>query len=45
MSNARRGQYTWFDKVNLKTSGWVEDEWTKRNFRSVPGAIVRHSHT
>ncbi len=43
MSNARRGQYTWFDKVNLKTSGWVEDEWTKRNFRSVPGAIVRHS--
>ncbi|MBS91869.1 MAG: 2,3,4,5-tetrahydropyridine-2,6-dicarboxylate N-succinyltransferase [Rickettsiales bacterium] len=43
MSNLRRGQYTWFDKVNLKTSGWVEDEWTKRNFRSVPGAIVRHS--
>ena len=28
-SNLRRGQYTWFDKVNLKTSGWVEDEWTK----------------
>ena len=43
MSNSRRGQYTWFDKVNLKTSGWVEDEWTKRNFRSVPGAIVRYS--
>ncbi len=43
MSNARGGQYTWFDKVNLKTSGWVEDEWTKRSFRSVPGAIVRHS--
>ena len=42
-SNLRRGQYTWFDKVNLKTSGWVEDEWTKRNFRSVPGAIIRHS--
>ena len=36
MSNLRRGQYTWFDKVNLKTSGWVEDEWTKINFRSVP---------
>ncbi len=43
MSNLRRGQYTWFDKVNLKTSGWVEDEWTKRNFRSVPGSIVRYS--
>ncbi len=43
MSNSRRGQYSWFDKVNLKTSGWVEDEWTKRNFRSVPGAIVRYS--
>ena len=42
-SNLRRGQYTWFDKVNLKTSGWVEDEWKKRNFRSVPGAIIRHS--
>ncbi len=43
ISNSRRGQYSWFDKVNLKTSGWVEDEWTKRNFRSVPGCIVRHS--
>ena len=31
-SNLRRGQYTWFDKVNLKTSGWVEDEWTKKKF-------------
>ena len=40
ISNARRGQYTWFDKVNLKTSGWVEDEWTKRSFRSVPGAVI-----
>ncbi len=43
ISNARRGQYSWFDKVFLKTSGWVEDEWTKRNFRSVPGAIIRYS--
>ena len=43
ISNSRRGQYTWYDKVNLKTSGWVEDEWTKRSFRSVPGAIVRLS--
>ena len=43
ISNSRRGQYSWFDKAYLKTSGWVEDEWTKRNFRSVPGAIVRYS--
>ena len=43
ISNSRRGQYTWFDKVNLKTSGWIEDEWTKRSFRSVPGAVVRYS--
>jgi len=43
ISNARRGQYSWFDKAFLKTSGWVEDEWTKRNFRSVPGAIIRYS--
>ena len=43
ISNSRRGQYTWYDKVNLKTSGWVEDEWTKRSFRSVPGAVVRYS--
>ncbi len=43
ISNARRGQYSWYDKVYLKTSGWVEDDWTKRNFRSVPGAIVRYS--
>ncbi len=43
MSNLRGGQYSWFDKVDLKTSGWNEDEWTKRNFRSVPGSIVRYS--
>jgi 2,3,4,5-tetrahydropyridine-2,6-dicarboxylate N-succinyltransferase len=43
ISNARKGQYTWYDKVDLKTSGWVEDEWTKRSFRSVPGSIVRYS--
>ncbi len=43
ISNTRRGQYSWFDKAYLKTSGWVEDEWTKRNFRSVPGAIIRYS--
>ncbi len=43
ISNSRRGQYSWFDKAFLKTAGWVEDEWTKRGFRSVPGAIVRYS--
>ena len=43
ISNSRRGQYAWYDKVDLKTSGWVEDEWTKRNFRSVPGSVVRYS--
>ena len=43
VSNSRGGQYSWYDKVDLKTSGWVEDEWTKRGFRSVPGAIVRYS--
>ena len=43
ISNSRRGQYSWFDKDFLKTSGWIEDEWTKKNFRSVPGAIIRYS--
>ena len=43
ISNSRGGQYSWYDKVDLKTSGWVEDEWTKRGFRSVPGAVVRYS--
>ena len=43
ISNSRGGQYSWYDKVDLKTSGWVEDEWTKRSFRSVPGAILRYS--
>ena len=43
ISNSRGGQYSWYDKIDLKTSGWVEDEWTKRGFRSVPGAIVRYS--
>ena len=42
-SNSRKGEYTWFDKVDLKTSGWNEDDWTKRNYRSVPGCIVRYS--
>ena len=43
ISNARRGKCSWYDKVYLKTSGGVEDEWTKRNVRSVPEAIIRYS--
>ena len=42
-SNLRKGEYTWYDKVDLKTSSWSEDEWTKRGFRSVPGSIIRFS--
>tara|TARA_X000000950_G_scaffold123375_1_gene154625 strand:+ start:32364 stop:33230 length:867 start_codon:yes stop_codon:yes gene_type:complete len=43
ISNLIRGQYTWFDKIDLKTSGWSEDDWTKKNYRAVPGCIVRYS--
>tara|TARA_B100000989_G_C19531030_1_gene469893 strand:+ start:1931 stop:2797 length:867 start_codon:yes stop_codon:yes gene_type:complete len=43
IQNSRSGKYSWFDKVDLKTSGWNEDSWTKANFRSVPGATVRYS--
>ena len=43
ISNSIKGQYGYFDKVDLKTSGWSEDEWTKKNFRSVPGSVVRFS--
>ena len=43
ISNSIQGQYSWFDKVDLKSSGWSEDEWTKKNYRAVPGCFVRHS--
>ncbi|WP_455482033.1 2,3,4,5-tetrahydropyridine-2,6-dicarboxylate N-succinyltransferase [Bartonella sp. B35(2025)] len=33
----------WWDKIPSKFSGWQEDDFKKANFRSVPGAIVRHS--
>lgn len=33
----------WFDKIPLKTHGWNHDEFRNARFRSVPGAIVRHS--
>ncbi len=33
----------WWDKVPSKFSGWQEVDFKKADFRSVPGAIVRHS--
>ena len=39
ISNSRRGQYSWYDKVNLKTSGWVEDEWTKSFLDPFQGCV------
>ncbi|MCZ2203459.1 2,3,4,5-tetrahydropyridine-2,6-dicarboxylate N-succinyltransferase [Bartonella sp. A05] len=33
----------WWDKVSSKFSGWKEADFKKADFRSVPGAIVRHS--
>ena len=43
IQNPLSGHYSWFDKVSLKTSNWNEDQWTKKKFRSVPGAVVRFS--
>lgn len=33
----------WFDKIPLKTQGWDQEEFRNAAFRSVPGAIIRHS--
>ncbi|WP_273790238.1 2,3,4,5-tetrahydropyridine-2,6-dicarboxylate N-succinyltransferase [Bartonella sp. CM31XJBT] len=33
----------WWDKVPSKFSGWQEADFKNADFRSVPGAIVRHS--
>ncbi len=33
----------WWDKVDLKFSGWREAEFCAAGFRAVPGAIVRRS--
>ncbi|MCL6230100.1 2,3,4,5-tetrahydropyridine-2,6-dicarboxylate N-succinyltransferase [Bartonella bilalgolemii] len=33
----------WWDKIPSKFSGWQEVDFKEANFRSVPGAIVRHS--
>ncbi|MGF7157055.1 2,3,4,5-tetrahydropyridine-2,6-dicarboxylate N-succinyltransferase [Bartonella heixiaziensis] len=42
ISGGINGTY-WWDKVSSKFSGWQETDFKKANFRSVPGAIVRHS--
>ena len=36
------GAPSW-DKVPMKTAGWGENQFAAAGFRSVPGAIVRHS--
>lgn len=33
----------WYDKVPLKMKGWSEEQFKAAGFRSVPGAVVRHS--
>lgn len=37
------GGATWWDKVPSKFEGWGENRFREAGFRSVPGAIVRHS--
>lgn len=37
------GGASWWDKVPSKFDGWGADEYGQAGFRSVPGAIVRHS--
>ncbi|MBA5724554.1 2,3,4,5-tetrahydropyridine-2,6-dicarboxylate N-succinyltransferase [Candidatus Liberibacter sp.] len=37
------GLSVWRDKVPLKFDGWETCDFEKGNFRTVPGAIVRHS--
>jgi 2,3,4,5-tetrahydropyridine-2-carboxylate N-succinyltransferase len=34
--------FAWFDKVQLKTEGWSQQDFEKAAFRAVPGAIIRH---
>jgi 2,3,4,5-tetrahydropyridine-2-carboxylate N-succinyltransferase len=33
----------WYDKVPLKCHDWQKENFIENNFRSVPGAIIRHS--
>jgi len=37
------GGARWWDKVPSKFAGWSENRFREAGFRSVPGAIVRHS--
>ncbi len=37
------GGATWWDKIPAKTQGWDAARFREAGFRSVPGAIVRHS--
>jgi len=37
------GGATWYDKVPSKFAHWTQKEHASAGFRSVPGAIVRHS--
>ena len=37
------GGARWWDKVPSKFAGWSENRYREAGFRSVPGAIVRHS--
>ena len=33
----------WWDKVSSKFEGWTQERFERAGFRTVPGAIVRHS--
>jgi 2,3,4,5-tetrahydropyridine-2-carboxylate N-succinyltransferase len=33
----------WYDKIAIKTDGWDEAQFQAANFRSAPGAVIRHS--
>ena len=34
---------SYYDKVHLKTKGWLEEDFSNAGFRLVPGAMVRYS--
>jgi len=35
------GEQLWWDKVPLKTTHWVDEDFIAAGFRSVPGAVIR----
>ena len=37
------GDSPWWDKVASKFEGWTQERFERAGFRTVPGAIVRHS--